>query len=56
MTPVLPPGAIAGPSAWYGRDPATRPDEWIRRFAPTKLAEIDAAVRAFKPSGFPLAK
>jgi hypothetical protein len=56
MTPVLPPGAIAGPSAWYGRDPAAHPDEWIPRFATAEFPEIDAAVRASRPSGLPLAE
>ena len=56
MTPALPPGPITGPSAWTGRDLAARPDEWIRRFSSAELAEIDAAVRAFKASGRPLAE
>jgi hypothetical protein len=56
MTPALPPGPITGPSAWIGRDLAARPDEWIRRFSSAELAEIDAAVRAFKSSGRPLAE
>jgi hypothetical protein len=54
--PSMPPGAIAGPSAWTGREMARREAEWLRRFAPAELQEIDAAVRAFKASGKPLAE
>jgi hypothetical protein len=55
MEPPLPSGPIAGPSVWYGRDLAARPQEWIRPFAPAELAEIDAAVRGFVRAGLPLA-
>jgi hypothetical protein len=55
MKPALPPGPIAGPAVWYGRDLAARPDEWIRRFTRAELAEIDAAVQSFKRAGLPLA-
>jgi hypothetical protein len=41
----MPPGPIAGPSAWYGRDLKDR-DDWIFRFSPADLAEIEAAVQA----------
>ena len=52
--PSMPPGAISGPSAWYGRDLQHRTD-WIRHFSAAELAEIDAAVRSFKLSGALLA-
>jgi hypothetical protein len=52
---ALPPGAISGPSAWYGRELQQREGEWTHRFADAELAEIDAAVHAFKASGAPLA-
>jgi hypothetical protein len=55
MKPALPPGPIAGPAVWYGRDLAARPHEWIRPFSSAELAEIDAAVRAFNASALPLA-
>jgi len=45
------PTAIAGPSAWYGRDLARREHEWIRHLSPRELAEIDAAVMRFQASG-----
>jgi len=47
----MPPGAISGPSVWYGRELARRPSEWIRRFSEPELADLDAAVRAFMASG-----
>jgi hypothetical protein len=50
----MPPGAISGPSVWYGRDLQTRSD-WIRAFSSAELAELDAAVRSFKASGAALA-
>jgi hypothetical protein len=53
--PALPPGAIAGPAAWYGGELAHRAHEWMRPFSPGELAEIDAAVRTFGSSGVPLA-
>ena len=51
----MPAGAVSGASVWYGRDLAPRPDEWIRRFSEAELAELDAAVRAFKAGGTALA-
>jgi hypothetical protein len=51
----MPAGAVSGASVWYGRDLAQRPDEWIRRFSEAELAELDAAVRAFKAGGTALA-
>jgi hypothetical protein len=56
MKPALPPGPIAGPAVWYGRDLAARPHEWIRPLSSAELAEIDAAVRVFDASGLPLAE
>jgi len=49
----MPPGPVAGPSVWHGRDLQPRTD-WIRTFSGAELAEMDAAVRAFKTSGAPL--
>jgi hypothetical protein len=43
----------SGPSVWYGRDLQQRTD-WIRRFSDGELAELDAAVRAFKAGGVAL--
>ena len=45
---------VAGRSAWYGRDLAARRD-WIRAFGPAEIAEIGAAVDAFRASGQPIA-
>jgi hypothetical protein len=49
----MPSGAISGPAVWYGRDLQNRTD-WVRHFSGAELAEIDAAVRAFKASGVPM--
>ncbi len=49
----MPPGPIAGPSAWLGPDLACR-DDWIYRLRTEEIAEIDAAVRHFKASGDPM--
>ena len=46
--------AVSGLSVWYGRDLQQRTD-WIRTFSAAELADLDAAVRAFKASGTPLA-
>ena len=46
--------AVSGPSVWYGRNLQQRTD-WIRSFSAAELAELDAAVRAFKASGAALA-
>jgi hypothetical protein len=51
----MPASPVSGASAWYGRDLARRPGEWIRRFSEAELAELDAAVRAFKAGGSALA-
>jgi len=48
-------GPVSGPGVWYGRDLQSRTD-WIRHFSAAELAELDAAVRAFKASGAPLAE
>jgi hypothetical protein len=45
---------VSGPGVWYGRDLQARTD-WIRQFSAAELAELDAAVRAFKAGGTPLA-
>src|SRR5688572_32305432 len=45
---------VSGPGVWYGRDLQQRTD-WIRHFSAAELAELDAAVRAFKASGTALA-
>jgi hypothetical protein len=50
----MPSGPVSGPGVWYGRDLQPRTD-WIRQFSAAELAELDAAVRAFKASGAPLA-
>jgi hypothetical protein len=45
---------VSGPGVWYGRELQPRSD-WIRHFSAAELAELDAAVRAFKASGTALA-
>ncbi len=50
----MPSGTVSGPGVWYGRDLQPRTD-WIRQFSAAELADLDAAVRAFKASGAPLA-
>jgi Taurine catabolism dioxygenase TauD, TfdA family len=45
---------VTGPAAWYGSDLQQRTD-WIREFSAAELAELDAALRAFKASGAALA-
>jgi len=44
---------VEGPSVWYGPQLRERTD-WIRQFSAAELAELDAAVRAYKASGAPL--
>jgi len=51
--PSTPPGPVAGPSVWYGRDLQERAD-WMFNFSAEELAELDAAVRAYRASGAPL--
>ena len=46
----MPPGPIAGPSAWHGRDMAGRSD-WTIQLTPTDLAELDAAIAAHVAGG-----
>jgi len=50
----MPPGKVSGPGVWYGRD-LQRHTDWMRNFTAAELAELDAAVRAFKAGGTPLA-
>jgi hypothetical protein len=52
--PSTPPGPVSGPAVWYGQDLQSRTD-WIRRFSDAELAELDAAVHAFKSGGTALA-
>ena len=51
--PSMPSGPVSGPSVWYGRDLQRRTD-WIRHFSAAELAELDAAMFAFKAGGTPL--
>jgi hypothetical protein len=51
----MPSGPVSGPAVWYGRDLQPRTD-WIRAFSVDELAELDAAVRAYKASGASLAE
>src|SRR6185295_15869853 len=55
VKPSMPPGPVSGPGVWYGRDLQPHTD-WIRNFSAAELAELDAAVRAFKALGTPLAE
>jgi hypothetical protein len=59
----MPPGPVSGPGVWCGRDLQQnegrdlRPrGDWIRHFSAAELAELDAAVRAFRTGGTPLAR
>ncbi len=52
--PSMPPGPVTGPGVWVGRD-LQRHTEWMRHFTVPELAELDAAVRAFRAGGTPLA-
>jgi len=49
----MPVGPLSGPSVWRGAELARRPAAWMRIFSQTELAELDAAIRAFKTSGAP---
>lgn len=53
-TADLPPGPIDGPAAWYGRDLTQRTD-WIVHLSAAHIAELDAAIAAFRASDQPLA-
>ena len=53
---AMPPGAITGPSAWVGPDMAAHEERWIWRLSEAEIAEIDAAVAAFKATGTPMEK
>ncbi len=50
----MPPGPLSGPAVWYGSELSKRSD-WIHMLDAGERAEIDAAIRAFKASGTPLA-
>ena len=60
--PSMPPGPVSGPGVWFGgdlrrnegRDLRPRGD-WMRHFTVLELEELDAAVRAFRAGGTPLA-
>lgn len=48
-----PPGPIEGAAAWYGKDLAPRSD-WIVRLSAAHIAELDAAIEAFRTNALPL--
>jgi len=48
--PPMPPGPVAGPSAWTGDEMRARTD-WLHAFSAAELAEIEDAIAAFKRSG-----
>jgi len=52
--PPMPPGPVSGAQVWHGRD-LQQHTEWMHRLSTAELAEIDAAIRAFKASGAALA-
>ena len=43
MTKYALPPKQTGPSAWYGPDMAAREDQWLTRFSPAEIAELEAA-------------
>ena len=47
---LMPPGLLAGPGAWYGRDYQDRTD-WVLHLSPTHIREIEAAVAATRDAG-----
>ena len=51
----MPPGLLTGPAVWHGPEMAARAD-WVIRFSPEDVAELDAAVARFGKSGLPLAE
>jgi hypothetical protein len=51
MTPFELPAEVAGPSAWYGPQMATRTD-WVHTLGDEEIAEIEAALRGLGESGF----
>lgn len=51
----MPPGEIAGPSAWYGSELISS-DHWIRTFNDAELAEIDLAMRSVIERGIEITK
>jgi hypothetical protein len=52
----LPPGPIAGPSAWTGASMAAEPGRWIRQLTADDIAEIESAARAFLARGTEIAE
>jgi hypothetical protein len=44
---------VTGPSAWYGAELA-RSTNWIETLRPGEIAEIEAAIGAFRRSGLPM--
>src|SRR5436305_13695101 len=50
MPPSELPAEIAGPSAWYGPQVASRTD-WIHAISDEEIAEIASAVRVLEDSG-----
>jgi hypothetical protein len=48
-TEVLAP--IEGPSAWYGPDMVSRPDEWLHQLSAAEVTEINDAVDALSKDG-----
>ncbi|MBL8384943.1 MAG: TauD/TfdA family dioxygenase [Burkholderiales bacterium] len=49
----MPPGAISGPSAWYGPELAGRSD-WIWRLDGRDIDEIESAIAHFRSTGLPM--
>jgi len=49
-----PSGPISGAAAWAGPEMAAHPERWIWRLSESEIAEIDAAVAAFKATGTPM--
>jgi hypothetical protein len=52
--PPMPPGPIAGPSAWRGEEMA-RTERWIYRLSEAEVGEIDAAVARVRARGMDIA-
>lgn len=51
--PTVPDGPIDGPAVWYGKDLAQRTD-WIVHLNAEHVAELDAAIAAYRASGLSL--
>ena len=45
--PILPPGPVDEPAAWYGEDMARDPDRWLNCLSNADIAELEAAAKAF---------